>query len=128
MFNILISNGELIDKITILLIKQEKIKDTDKLEYICNELKYLNKFLDKLKLQFDLETKIKQLKTINLKLWDIEDNIRLKEKNKQFDSEFIELARSVYITNDERAKVKLDINILTKSELVEVKSYEKYNS
>ena len=128
MFNIPISNGELIDKITILLIKQEKIKDTDKLEYICNELKYLNKFLDKLKLQFDLETKIRQLKTINLKLWDIEDNIRLKEKNKQFDNEFIELARSVYITNDERAKVKLDINILTKSELVEVKSYEKYHS
>ena len=124
MFNIAISNGELIDKITILLIKQEKIKDTDKLEYICNE----NKFLDKLKLQFDLETKIRQLKTINLKLWNIEDNIRLKEKNKQFDSEFIELARSVYITNDERAKTKLDINILTKSELVEVKSYEKYNS
>ena len=128
MFNIPISNGELSDKITILLIKQEKIKDTDKLEYICNELKYLNKFLDKLKLQFDLETKIKQLKTINLKLWDIEDNIRLKEKNKQFDNEFIELARSVYITNDERAKVKLDINILTKSELIEVKSYEKYHS
>ena len=75
-----------------------------------------------------LETKIKQLKTINLKLWDIEDNIRLKEKNKQFDNEFIELARSVYITNDERAKVKLDINILTKSELIEVKSYEKYHS
>ena len=127
MFNIPVSNGELIDKITILVIKQEKIKDNEKLKHINNELKYLTKFLDELKLKFDLESKIIELKTINLKLWNIEDDIRTKEKNKEFDSQFIELARSVYITNDERAKTKLEINTLTKSELIEVKSYEKYN-
>ena len=122
MLKIPVSTGEIIDKITILEIKQVKIKDNDKLKNVNRELEYLNKLID----ASSVATLKIKLMNVNLQLWNIEDRIRLKEKNKEFDEEFIELARSVYITNDERAAVKKQINILTNSELVEEKSYERY--
>lgn len=119
-----ISAGELIDKITILEIKKEKINDKKKLIYIEKELLYLNKYLEDLKkLKPKLIELINNLKIINEKLWNIEDNIRRKEKLKEFDNEFIEIARSVYKENDKRSKIKLEINNLTNSDLKEMKSY-----
>ena len=126
MFNIPVSNGELVDKYTILQIKSIKITDIDKLQYINKEILILNKYIEILKNNYKLDSLIKKLKLVNLQLWDIEDNIRIKEKKKEFDKKFINLARNVYITNDKRAKIKLDINKLTKSKLVEIKHYETY--
>ena len=120
-----ISAGELIDKITILEIKKEKINNKEKLAEIDKELISLNETLKK---SITDESKIisfrNDLKNINLKLWDIEDGKRLAEKNSQFDEKFIELARSVYKLNDERAKIKLAINNALGSNIKEVKSYE----
>ena len=120
-----ISAGELIDKITILEIKKEKISNKEKLVEVSKELISLNKTLEK---SINDESKIlsfkNDLKNINLKLWDIEDGKRLAEKNNQFDEKFIELARSVYKFNDERAKIKLAINNALGSNIKEVKSYE----
>lgn len=120
-----ISVGELVDKITILEIKLVKINNPKKLEDVKNELNALNK--DFLEIQNIELTKLKnKLKSTNLKLWQIEDDIRLCEKNKFFGEEFISLARSVYITNDKRFKLKNSINELFSSEIKEVKSYEDY--
>ena len=120
-----ISAGELIDKITILEIKTEKISNKEKLVEVNKELSSLNETLKK---SIDDESKIlnfkNDLKNINLKLWDIEDGKRLAEKNSQFDEKFIELARSVYKFNDKRAKIKLEINNALGSSIKEVKSYE----
>ena len=120
-----ISAGELIDKITILEIKKEKISNKEKLVEIDKEMASLKETLKK---SISDESKIlsfkKDLKNINLKLWDIEDGKRLAEKNSQFDEKFIELARSVYKFNDERAKIKLAINNALGSNIKEVKSYE----
>ena len=120
-----ISAGELIDKITILEIKKEKISNKEKLIEVDKELVSLNETLKK---SINDEHKImsfkNDLKNINLKLWDIEDGKRLAEKNSQFDEKFIELARSVYKFNDERAKIKLAINNALGSNIKEVKSYE----
>lgn len=123
-----ISPGELIDKITILQIKKEKIKMLEKVKKVSYELKLLENSLNSLKTDKTNELKflMNNLKTINQKLWKIEDDIRLLEKNKQFDNNFIELARSVYINNDKRFEVKNKINKLFSSEIEEVKSYEKY--
>ena len=120
-----ISAGELIDKITILEIKKEKISNKEKLVEVNKELSSLNETLKK---SINDESKIinfkNDLKKINLKLWDIEDGKRSAEKNNKFDEKFIELARSVYKFNDERAKIKLAINNALGSNLKEVKSYE----
>ena len=120
-----ISAGELIDKITILEIKKEKISNKEKLIEIDKELVSLNKTLKK---SINDESKIssfkKDLKNINLKLWDIEDGKRSAEKNNKFDEKFIQLARNVYKFNDERAKIKLAINNALGSNIKEVKSYE----
>ena len=120
-----ISAGELIDKITILEIKKEKISNKEKLTEVDKELVSLNKTLKK---SINDESKIlsfkNDLKNINLKLWDIEDGKRYAEKNNQFDEKFIQLARNVYKFNDERAKIKLAINNLLGSNIKEVKSYE----
>ena len=120
-----ISAGELIDKITILEIKKEKISNKEKLVEVNKELISLNETLKK---SINDESKIlsfkNDLKNINLKLWDIEDGKRLAEKNSQFDEKFIELARSVYKFNDERAKIKSAINEALGSNIKEVKSYE----
>ena len=121
-----ISAGELIDKITILEIKKEKISNKEKLVEVNKELISLNETLKKS--INNNESKIlsfkNDLKNINLKLWDIEDGKRSAEKNNKFDEKFIELARSVYKFNDERAKIKLAINNALGSNIKEVKSYE----
>ena len=120
-----ISAGELIDKITILEIKKEKISNKEKLIEVDKELVSLNETLKK---SINDENKIlsfkNDLKNINLKLWDIEDGKRSAEKNNKFDEKFIELARNVYKFNDERAKIKLAINNALGSNIKEVKSYE----
>lgn len=125
--NIEISIGELFDKLTILEIKKERIKNTSKLVNINNELAALNELLSGLVFsRSDVVSEVAELKTINEKLWVIEDNIRDKESTKSFDQEFIELARSVYFTNDRRSDIKRDINIKLDSHFIEEKSYEEY--
>ncbi len=124
--NIPSSLGELIDKISILIIKKNNINDEKKISYIVEELEALNKTLESVISKSKVEDYIKKLIDINSKLWKIEDDIRECERKKMFDQTFIDLARSVYFTNDERAKVKNDINKTFGSELVEVKSYEEY--
>ena len=120
-----ISSGELFDKITILEIKMAKISNKEKLIDINKELSSLNETVKKfIPDQSSISKYINDLKNINLKLWDIEDEKRDAEKNKKFDKKFIELARNVYKFNDERAKIKLAINTSLGSNIKEVKSYE----
>ena len=120
-----ISAGELIDKITILEIKKEKISNEEKLLEVNKELSSLNETLKKsINDPSDIINFKNDLKNINLKLWDIEDGKRSAEKNNKFDEKFIELARNVYKFNDERAKIKLAINNALGSNIKEVKSYE----
>ena len=120
-----ISAGELVDKITILKIKKEKITNKKKLIEIKKELDSLtNTFNKSIKKNINLETLTKELKNVNLKLWDIENKKRELEKKQGFGKEFIELARNVYKFNDERAKIKLKINEALGSNIKEVKSYE----
>ena len=120
-----ISAGELLDKITILEIKKEKISNKNNLEFIDKEYASLNQSLKKnVKISTEIKNLWIELKSINLKLWEIEDEKRLAEKNKKFDEKFIELARNVYKFNDERAKIKLTINDILGSNIKEVKSYE----
>jgi len=120
-----ISAGELIDKITILEIKKLKISDKDKLVEVDKELFSLNEAMKKFIPDTSKILKFKDdLKDINLKLWDIENGKRLAEKNNNFGNEFIELARSVYKSNDKRAKIKLNINDILGSNIKEVKSHE----
>ena len=122
-----VSNGELLDKFSILKIKLEKISDEFKLINIKNEIDTISKNCEEI-IQSDLRLSVifEELVSVNESLWDIEDKIRIKEKEKEFDSEFIELARSVYITNDIRFTLKNKINTITSSKLVEEKSYESY--
>jgi hypothetical protein len=115
-----VSLGELYDKYSILEIKSEKINDEHKLFEIKKEINFLKPYIDKFNLSEEFKDKIKN---VNLQLWNIEDNIRKKEKKNEFDNEFIQLARDVYITNDERAKIKNDINKYLNSEINEIKSY-----
>ena len=120
-----ISAGELFDKITILEIKKEKISKKEKLVDVQKELSSLKDTVEKfIPNQSNIFKHINDLKGINLKLWDIEDGKRAAEKEKKFDDKFIELARNVYKLNDERAKIKLAINIALGSNIKEVKSYE----
>ena len=117
-----VSLGEVIDKITILEIKAEKMSD-EKLKNINNEILAIKNTISKLDIDKDLLSKVKK---INLELWEIEDQIRVKEKLKQFDKDFISLARSVYIKNDLRASLKREINIKYNSDIIEEKSYQNY--
>ena len=119
-----ISIGELIDKITILEIKQIYMTGI-KLKNINKEMKLLKNILQDKNLEINIDL-IENLKKINKKLWEIEDNIRIKESNQEFDEEFIKLARSVYIENDKRASIKKEINQRYNSDLVEEKSYKNY--
>tara|TARA_B100000700_G_C14939794_1_gene806188 strand:- start:484 stop:882 length:399 start_codon:yes stop_codon:yes gene_type:complete len=126
-----ISIGELMDKISILSIKKDKIKDKDKLDLINSELDMLNKSIsivinnneDRRK---EILSLLDDLKKINSELWDIEDKIRECERKKIFDKVFTDLARSVYFSNDKRADLKREINLLFNSEIIEVKSYKEY--
>ncbi len=120
-----VSNGEIVDKLTIIEIKLENIKNEQKLANLKVEYEILNKAVG---LIIDKTNPLYlELLVINKKLWTIEDRIRELEKNKDFGAEFIEVARSVYFTNDKRSDVKRKINDLTNSDLVEEKSYEDYN-
>ena len=122
-----ISVGELLDKITIIQIKSEKITAADKLQHVRHELQALTAVAsDSLTFNDDLNELQQELKAVNSTLWDIEDDIRVCEKKQDFSDRFVQLARQVYFQNDKRAKVKLKINQLTGSALVEVKSYEEY--
>ena len=119
-----ISAGELLDKITILEIKREKITDSKKLKDINKELSSLTKTSDEnIPDKKKIEDLVSNLKKINLKLWDIEENKRKAEKEKKFDKTFIQLSRDVYKSNDERAKIKLKINEILGSNIKEVKSH-----
>ena len=126
LINTPISLGELVDKISILMIKKKNISDSIKIQHINKELEFLQKTLKKYISEDEINDFLQKLVNINSKLWDIEDDSRECERKKLFDQTFIDLARSVYFTNDERAKVKNDINKTFGSELVEVKSYEEY--
>ena len=119
-----VSLGELIDKITILEIKQVHMTGI-KLKNIDKELKLLKNIIQDKNLEIDIDL-INNLKELNKHIWEIEDNIRIKESNQEFDKEFIELARSVYKENDKRASIKKEINQKYYSELVEEKSYNNY--
>ena len=124
-----ISIGELIDKLTILEIKSERITDHTKLTNVRRELNTLRDIWDNAaESKTDISQEMNQLKSINEKLWEIEDAIRLKEKTESFDQEFIELARSVYFVNDDRAAIKRQINIKLNSDLIEEKSYSDYRN
>ncbi len=123
-----VSNGELVDKLTILEIKLDRITNSKQLENITKEWLSLNDAVMTLLNTFGdraLYSKIDELSDINKKLWDIEDWIRDCEKEQRFDKEFVELARSVYKLNDRRSEVKKHINVITKSGLIEEKSYSK---
>ena len=115
-----VSVGELYDKYTILQIKKEKINNVDKLAYITTELTHLQPLIDKFKLDLAL---VEKIKNVNERLWEIEDNIRIKEAKLEFDEEFINLARLVYTTNDERYSIKAMINNLYNSVIQEIKDY-----
>ena len=122
-----VSVGELLDKISILEIKKEKIKDNDKLKFINDEYKILKSEFDKnVKSDERLKQIFKVLKEINSRLWIIEDNKRLCEKNSDFGEKFVKLSRDVHLLNDDRAKLKLEINNYTGSKIKEIKEYTKY--
>ena len=124
-----LSVGELLDKISILQIKAERIDDPSKMKNINKELAVLmSLWNDSPYSDTNLSSEINELKNINEALWDIEDKIRDKERNQLFDKDFIELARSVYFTNDKRAEIKRIINGKTGSELIEEKSYSDYST
>ena len=122
-----VSIGELLDKISILEIKQEKIKDPEKLKFISNEHSILkNQLENNIKSDDKLDKLFQSLKEINAKLWGIEDDKRLCEKEKKFDEKFIKLSRDVHFLNDDRAKIKLEINNYTGSTIKEIKEYTSY--
>ena len=122
-----ISVGELFDKITILEIKKAKIKDKNKLKLVMKELSLLKKIVSKKKLRKkNILSSIRSLQIINKKLWNVEDRLRTFEKNKKFKYEFVKQARSVYHLNDKRSQLKNKINLMSNSDINEVKSYEKY--
>ena len=117
-----VSNGEIVDKVTILKIKLDKIEDYDKLINVKKEYETLLPCIE----SFDISDEFESLYSINSQLWNVEDHIREKERFQEFDGVFIDLARSVYRLNDERARIKKVINQKTDSELVEEKSYEEW--
>ena len=121
-----VSIGELIDKISILTIKKNSIGDKKKQIFINDELNNLNEILEKSIPKNAIQKYIEKLIDINQQLWKIEDEIRKCEKSKIYDQKFVDLARSVYITNDKRSEIKLEINKKFGSKIVEVKSYKKY--
>ena len=122
-----ISVGELLDKISILEIKKEKIKDSEKLKFINDEYNVLKDQLNRnIKSDQKLDDLFKSLKEINSRLWIIEDDKRMCEKNSDFGEKFIKLSRDVHFLNDDRAKIKLEINKITNSKIKEIKEYTGY--
>ena len=122
-----ISPGELLDKISILEIKLEKIKDKNSQEVIKKEYKTLKEIqTDSIKMMDKIKNLFQSVKNVNIKLWDVEDKLRIYEKNRDFGKNFIELARGVYFNNDKRAKLKNEINEILKSNIRETKQYVNY--
>jgi len=122
-----VSVGELLDKISILEIKKEKIKDKDNLSYINDEYSSLKKQLENnIKIDEKLQNLFASLKEVNNNLWNIENEKRLYEKNKDFSEKFIKTSREIHFLNDKRSKIKLEINLITKSKIKEIKEYTKY--
>ena len=122
-----VSPGEVLDKITILEIKSEQMDDPAKLANVRHELELLNRTWSRSVVDDDITRRLRgELKEVNQALWRIEDEIRAKERNQCFDAEFIELARSVYFTNDRRSRVKKELNLHLGSQILEEKSYQDY--
>jgi hypothetical protein len=126
MISIPVSVGEMIDKLSILQVKKNKVTNEEKLEFINKEFDLLHNFSSEYFKNLEIELIYEKLILVNTNLWDIEDQLRVLEKEKKFDSEFIAFARKVYFTNDERFSLKNQINLLTSSEIREVKDYVKY--
>jgi len=126
MVSIPVSIGEMIDKLSILQVKKTKISDEIKLEFVNKEFEILYNLSSVYLNNVEIESLYHKLVEINSSLWDIEDRLRIIEKEKRFEGEFISLARKVYFTNDERFRLKNEINLLTLSEIREVKDYVKY--
>ncbi len=123
-----VSPSELLDKMTILEIKSERIDDSKKVVNVRHELELLSKiWSNSVKEDKAIANLRQQLKTINEKLWEIEDDIRNEERQNRFGKRFIELARAIYVTNDKRAQIKKDVNLYLDSEIVEEKSYKDYS-
>lgn len=126
MVNVPVSVGELIDKLSILQVKKSKVKNSDKLKFIEKEYDLLLSMSSEYFNNVDIISTYKELVDVNLKLWEVEDELRVIENTKVFDNKFIELARAVYYTNDERFRLKDKINNLTNSEIKEQKDYKEY--
>lgn len=126
MVSIPVSIGELIDKLSILQVKKTKISDKVKLEFVNKEFEILYNLSSVYLNSIEIESLYHRLVEINSSLWDVEDNLRIIETEKRFEGEFIALARKVYFTNDERFRLKNEINLITSSEIREVKDYVKY--
>lgn len=127
MINIPVSVGEVVDKISILQIKMNKIKDPSKLELVSKELRLLVDISQEWLVRYDLDELLAQLKHVNGELWDVEDKLRIMERDKQFDEEFVALARAVYHLNDKRFSLKNEVNQMVNSTIKEVKDYVNYN-
>lgn len=126
MVSIPVSIGEMIDKLSILQVKKTKISDESKLKFVEKEFEILYNLSSLYLDNFEIELLYNQLVDINTSLWDVEDRLRVIENEKRFEGEFISLARKVYFTNDERFRLKNEINLITSSEIREVKDYVKY--
>jgi hypothetical protein len=126
MVSVPVSVGEMIDKLSILQVKKTKISNVEKLEFVNKEFELLHNLSSVYLNKVEIESLYQQLVKINSSLWDIEDKLRISEKDNKFESEFISLARQVYFTNDERFRLKNEINLMTSSEIREVKDYVKY--
>lgn len=126
MINVPVSIGEMIDKLSILQVKKTKVQDEKKLEFINKEFELLYNLSSTFLNNVEIEVIYHELVKVNSALWDVEDNLRIFESEKKFDDEFITLARKVYFTNDERFRLKNEINLISKSEIREVKDYVKY--
>ena len=126
MVTVPVSIGEMIDKLSILQVKKTKISDELKLEFVNKEFQILYDLSSIYLKNIEIESLYHQLIEINSSLWDVEDRLRIIETEKKFEGEFISLARKVYFTNDERFRLKNEINLITSSEIREVKDYVKY--
>jgi len=126
MVSIPVSIGEMIDKLSILQVKKTKISDELKLEFVNKEFEILHNLSSVYLNDIEIESLYHQLVQINTSLWDVEDKLRVIETEKRFEGEFISLARKVYFTNDDRFRLKNEINLITSSEIREVKDYVKY--
>jgi hypothetical protein len=126
MVTVPVSVGEMIDKLSILQVKKNNIKDENKLVFINKEFELLYNFSSEYLSNLETESIYHRLVEVNSNLWEVEDKLRIMEKEQRFDEEFISLARKVYFTNDERFRLKNEINLITDSEIREIKDYVKY--